>query len=73
MVQAEISVRTEERLAEAMERMRLWLDHRRIEPTTFRYSFSPPGVVIAVDFTSHGEAAEFAAAFGGRVKDAASY
>jgi hypothetical protein len=50
-----------------MNSMREWLDHRRFEPSTFRYTFEPPGLIFQVDFKLEAEAITFANAFGGRV------
>ena len=47
--------------------MRQWLDHPRVEPSTFRYTFISPGIVFRINFKTEGEAAEFATEFGGRV------
>src|SRR5579859_8174661 len=67
MLAVEIRVFDESALSHAMTGMREWLDHRRCELATFRYTFVSPGVVCRVEFSSEAEAAEFAAAFGGRV------
>jgi hypothetical protein len=59
----------DENLAAIMAAMREWLDHRRFEPTTFRYTFSPRGLVVRVDFSAEAEASAFATEFAGRVVD----
>ena len=50
-----------------MQTMREWLDHRRFEPTAFRYSCDPDGAVISVNFSINTEAAEFASTFDGHL------
>ena len=50
-----------------MNSMREWLDHRRFEPSTFRYTSEPAGLFFRVDFKVETEATTFANAFGGRV------
>ena len=67
MLTVEFRVFDEEKFSELMTRTREWLDHRRLEPTTFRYTFLTPGVLFRVDFDAETEASEFAEAFGGRV------
>lgn len=54
-------------VTEKMTSMREWLDHRRFEPSTFRYTFEAPGLVFQVDFKIEAEAMAFAQAFGGEV------
>jgi hypothetical protein len=53
-----------------MNHMREWLDHRRFEPSTFRYTFEPAGFVFKSVFTIEAEAIAFATEFGGRVMPA---
>jgi hypothetical protein len=67
MLAVEVQIFNEEALVDAMTGMREWFDHRHFEPATFRYTFSSPGIVCRVDFTSVAEATAFADAFGGRV------
>jgi len=67
MFLVEIRIPNEDMLTEEMQAMRTWLDHRRFEPATFRYTFAPPAGVFRIDFTDEAQAAAFAAAFGGRV------
>ena len=50
-----------------MEKMRTWLDQRRFEPATFRFSFANPGIIYGIDFPVETEAAAFATAFEGRL------
>jgi hypothetical protein len=50
-----------------MNSMREWLDHQRFEPSTFRYTFAPPGLLFQIDFKLEAEAMLFARTFGGRV------
>jgi len=48
---------TDEKVVTAkMSEMREWLDHRRFEPSTFRYAFEAPGLVFQVDFKMQAEA-----------------
>lgn len=63
----EISLLDEEQLARTMENMRTWLDHKKFDATTFRYSFVRPGIVLRIDFPAEPEARAFAEAFGGKV------
>jgi hypothetical protein len=62
-----IREQSEEALTARMDAMREWLDHRRIEPSTFRYTFESRGLVFQVDFKLASEAVAFANEFGGRV------
>jgi hypothetical protein len=50
-----------------LARMRSWLDQQGSQPSTFRYSFDEPDVVLHVDFSIGAEADAFARAFGGKV------
>lgn len=67
MFPVEVCLREKNRLAPTMEEMRTWLDHRRFEPASFRYAFSPSGILLHVDFTIKSEAAAFCDAFGGKL------
>ena len=69
MFPVEIRIRenNEKVVTEKMTSMREWLDHRRFEPSTFRYRFEPPGLVFQIDFKLEAEAMAFAHGFGGRV------
>jgi hypothetical protein len=65
-----ILIEDEDALTEQMAAMRAWLDHRRLEPAVFRYTFqaSPArGMVFRVEFVTAAEAVEFAGAFGGQL------
>ena len=66
---AEIPVRErdEDALTARMTAMREWLDHRRVEPSTFRYTFAELGMLFRVDFSIEAAAVAFAREFGGRV------
>ncbi len=70
MFLVQIRIPRETGLVDEMTAMRAWLDHERYEPTTFRYTFEPPGVLFQVDFTTEAEAAAFAKAFQGVVIEA---
>jgi hypothetical protein len=63
---AEVAV-TEDDLDEQMNRMRDWLDHQRFEPSVFRLSQTDDRQVVRAFFKAEGEAAAFAAKFGGSV------
>lgn len=69
MFPVEIRIRenNEKVVTEKMTSMREWLDHRRFEPSTFRYRFEPPGLVFQVEFKLEAEAIAFAQAFAGQV------
>jgi hypothetical protein len=45
--------------------MRLWLDGRGFEPSSFTYFYLDPGMMVRVLFKIDDEAAAFAAAFAG--------
>jgi len=57
----------EEALTARMTAMREWLDHCRFEPSTFRYTFTSPGILFNVGFKLEAEATAFAQEFRGRV------
>jgi hypothetical protein len=57
----------EDALTARMATMREWLDHQRFEPATFRYTFTPPGILFRVEFTLEVQAVAFAKAFDGQV------
>jgi hypothetical protein len=67
LYQVEIRLVEDSILSERMEAMRLWLDERHFEPTTFRYAFAHQAIVFRVDFPIELEAAEFAIAFDGKL------
>jgi hypothetical protein len=54
-------------LVASMTDMRTWLDNKRCEPDTFRYTTSGANVVLRVEFKRAEEAASFADAFAGRL------
>ena len=66
-VEIRIRERDEDALTARMTAMREWLDHRRFEPSTFRYTFTAPGILFRVDFSVEAAAVAFAREFGGRV------
>lgn len=68
-VEIRIDERDEHALTARMTAMREWLDHQRFEPSTFRYTFSFPGIVFRVHFGIAIEAEAFASEFGGYVID----
>ena len=57
----------EDALTARMNAMREWLDHRRVEPSTFRYTFAELGMLFRVDFSIEAAAVAFAREFGGRM------
>ena len=50
-----------------MAAMREWLDHRGFVPSTFRYTFTEPGILFRVHFSFEAAAVAFAREFGGHV------
>jgi hypothetical protein len=56
-------------LARRLTDMRVWLDERRYEPSTFTYFFLDPGMKIRVTFKIDLEAEAFAQRFGGSLLD----
>lgn len=67
----EIRIPCDDGLGEEMAAMRTWLDHERIEPSTFHCVFKPPGAVFRIDFARAEDAATFARAFRGRISGVA--
>ena len=69
MFPVEIPLRegNEDALTARMTAMREWLDRRHLEPSTFRYTFTVPGILCRVDFSVEAAALAFAREFGGRV------
>jgi hypothetical protein len=66
-VEVRIAEHDEDALTARMTAMREWLDHRRFEPSTFRYVFIAPGILFRVDFSVEAAAVAFATEFGGRM------
>jgi hypothetical protein len=56
-------------LCEQMAAMRVWLDDRRWEPSTFSCQEDESGVLLRVDFKVAQESEAFARRFGGRVSE----
>ena len=56
-----------EDLVNVMEKMREWLDARRIEPDTFRHTVGEASVTIHLQFKVESEAFAFAQAFSGEL------
>jgi hypothetical protein len=54
-------------LRDKMNAMRMWLDERRFEPSTFASHANGSMMCLSVTFRSADEAKEFAAQFSGRV------
>jgi hypothetical protein len=74
MFPVEIRIREpdEDALTVKMTAMREWLDHHRFEPSTFRYTFTAPGLLFRVDFADEAAAIAFAREFRGRVVGASA-
>ncbi len=53
-------------LPTSLSQMRIWLDHKKIEPDAFRWSVGSP-VTFRLDFKDERDAEAFAEAFSGRV------
>jgi hypothetical protein len=66
-VEIRIRENNEKVVTEKMTSMREWLDHRRFEPSAFRYRSEPPDLVFQVEFKTEAEAVAFANTFAGRV------
>jgi len=64
-----IPIEDEDALIQQMAAMRAWLDHRKFQPSVFRYALGGPArdFVLYVDFASSAEAVEFAGTFGGQL------
>jgi len=60
-----------QKLSETMAEMRMWLDERRFEPSSFTCHDCGAGVLVRVDFKVAEEADAFAGCFGNSV-DASS-
>jgi hypothetical protein len=57
-------------LSGTMAEMRIWLDERRFEPSSFTYNDSGDRVLVRIDFKVAEEADAFARCFGGSVDSA---
>jgi hypothetical protein len=55
-------------LCEQMSAMRVWLDGRRWEPSTFSCRDDGPGFLLRIDFKVPQEGEAFARRFGGRLQ-----
>jgi len=54
-------------LSERMAMMRMWLDERRFEPSTFNCRDAEEDVLVRIEFKVASEAKAFAAHFNGRL------
>ena len=64
----EVGIPDKDALAQRMTTMRLWLDHHRFEPDTFRCTNATRKIVCRVEFKVEAEANAFANAFDGRLE-----
>jgi nucleotide-binding universal stress UspA family protein len=55
------------RISARLAAVRQWLHRCRSEPSTFRYIFLSPAVLLRIDFPAEAEAVAFARQFGGRI------
>ena len=53
-------------LSRQMSAMRVWLDERRFEPSTFSCRDTDCGMLVSIEFKISGEAAAFAERFDGQ-------
>ena len=53
-------------LSRQMSTMRVWLDERRFEPSTFSCRDTDCGMLVSIEFKISGEAAAFAERFDGQ-------
>jgi hypothetical protein len=65
---AEIRIATDDDFGALLKNMRLWLDERGFEPSTFTYHDLNPGMGIEVSFKLGEEAAAFARRFGASLR-----
>jgi len=65
---AEVRIAADDDFGAILKDMRLWLDGRRFEPSTFTYHDLNPGMIIHVSFKVGNEARAFAGRFGGFLK-----
>jgi hypothetical protein len=63
----ELKIVDEDSLVEQMTAVRCWLDHQRLEPMVFRYSFFGSAILFRVEFAEETEAIAFATAFDGKI------
>jgi hypothetical protein len=56
--------------ADRLRDMRIWLDAKCFQPTTFTYFYLFPGMRVRISFDNDNEAVAFAERFGGIVLDA---
>jgi len=67
MFLVEIHIADKDVVPEQITTMRLWIDHHRFEPDTFRCKKVGVGMVCRVEFKMEAEADDFAKAFDGHV------
>jgi hypothetical protein len=69
---AEVRITADDDFGVLLQDMRLWLDERRFEPSTFTYHDLNSGMRIEVSFKFGEEAEAFARRFGGSLPQRAS-
>ena len=62
---AELHIIGDDNFVRRLADIRVWLDERWFEPSTFTYFFLDPGIKIRVSFKNDDEAGAFANEFGG--------
>jgi hypothetical protein len=70
---AEVRIAANDDFGSALKDMRVWLDERRFEPSTFTYHELNLGMTIEVSFKVSEEAEAFARRFGGYLKHLANH
>jgi hypothetical protein len=66
---AELHITGDDDFVQRLTDIRVWLDERRFEPSTFTYLFLYRGMKIRVSFANDDEAGAFADEFGGSLHD----
>jgi len=67
MTRVQVRIVDDNDLGDVLAKMREWLDRRRYQPATFRYTFAARSILCTIDFGREAEAAELARAFDGRI------
>lgn len=66
MLTAELKI-DDDQLAARLAEIRVWLDGKGFEPSTFTYFHDDAGLLVRISFKVNDEAQAFASAFGGSV------